>query len=333
MAATPNLQSVTARIVELRTERWGPRGRAAFAAELGIGPSRYNYYEKGRMPPADFLVGVAEVCGVELRWLLLGQGPKYVPADRSAEPPASDPHAGLVVELRALLTQSPHLAGAIRGFLGTLREIDQLEPARARGKGKEKPASLEPERLIPVIGRTAAGVAHFWSEVPWAKDPHAAEQVTQKLLDRAAEGARAADVRGAAADTTAPAGEPSEAVSLVQLSVPDVDGVVEFLDSPTVRRRCPDAVAWRIDGESMSPRFEDGDLVVTSPRRLAVPDRPCVARLKNQIGVTCKIYRREGRDVDLIPVNEAFKPSRHRASRLEWALAVLWRVRLTTSGS
>lgn len=45
------------------------------AKKLGIASSTYQYYERGeRIPPADFIVKLITMHGVDCEWLLLGEG-------------------------------------------------------------------------------------------------------------------------------------------------------------------------------------------------------------------------------------------------------------------
>jgi phage repressor protein C with HTH and peptisase S24 domain len=119
-----------------------------------------------------------------------------------------------------------------------------------------------------------------------------------------------------------------ETASLVQLSRPDELGFIEFLDCPSIKAKHPRAIAWRIDGDSMSPRYEDDDFVIVSPDEPAAEGYPCVAHQTGQIGVNCKIYSRAGDDVILIPINESAPPHRVKAGEIAWAHRVLYSVRL-----
>jgi len=52
-----------------------------FAEKLGIGRDTLDRYELGKgSPRADFLIGVANVCGVSAAWLLTGEGEMRPPA-------------------------------------------------------------------------------------------------------------------------------------------------------------------------------------------------------------------------------------------------------------
>src|SRR5262249_25130369 len=89
-------------------------------------------------------------------------------------------------------------------------------------------------------------------------------------------------------------------------------------------------IAWRIDGSSMAPRYRDGDFVIVSPHLPAADGYPCVAHQRGQIGVNCKIFKREGADVVLIPINESSSLQRFNAGELVWAHRVLLSVRLSS---
>jgi len=175
---------------------------------------------------------------------------------------------------------------------------------------------------IPIVGSTAAGKARFWEELPSTHGgPEADAQLENILRDYVTQ-----------TETGVSASSPyldSSAISLIQLSTPDEKGFLEFLNAPKVRAKHPAAVAWRIDGESMSPRYQDGDLVITSDKHPAVAGHPCVARQSGQIGVNCKIYQEAGREVLLIPINEACPVQRFPRKQLMWAWRVLFSVRLT----
>jgi SOS-response transcriptional repressor LexA len=50
-------------------------------------------------------------------------------------------------------------------------------------------------------------------------------------------------------------------------------------------------------------------------------------QLAGQIGVTCKLFRREGDTVHLVPINEQLSPQSFASDQLVWALRVFVRVR------
>jgi phage repressor protein C with HTH and peptisase S24 domain len=315
-------ETICRRIAKVRTDFSGPRGRADFARKIGLSPSTYNYYENNRVPPADVLARIAEVTGVRLEWLILGREPRYA----AAELPGHDsPVAQLQHGIADLLAQSPGLAPTLRAFFETLREVSGMKPPTEPPRSpRPTKVSLDPRELVPIVGYTAASPVHFWRELEQgAATPDIDEKIEQILSASDVSNRYSAEV----APTHRDAADPGT-VAVVQLSAPDEQGVVEFLDAPAIRARCPDALAWRIDGDSMSPRFQHGDLVIA---RTGVPARtghPCIARLHGQIGVVCKLYEEQGDLVRLVPVNDAFATSQFPREQVAWALAVLWSVRV-----
>ena len=326
------------RIARLRTEVAGPRGKARFAKQLGLPPSTYDYYESSRVPPADVLVRIAEVAGVDLRWLLTGRAPQ-----------GRQVHAGHPAIRRAaeLLDTRPEAANALAAFLDIVEGASGF-PAKQAGAGEAggsqsppagpapdvptmplpadaPPAAQAPEAQpadeswIPVLGRSAAGVVHFWSDA-------AAGAAVTTLADRVGRYARA---RPRAVRRARAAGDEAgqDVVQIVTLSAPDEGDAVEFVAARSIKARHPDAFAVRIDGESMAPEIDHGDLVVLSPTVAATDGRPAVVQLAGQIGVTCKLFRREGDTVHLVAINEQYSPIAVPADSVAWALRVLARVR------
>jgi SOS-response transcriptional repressor LexA len=78
----------------------------------------------------------------------------------------------------------------------------------------------------------------------------------------------------------------------------------------------------------MSPRINDGDIVIVSPSVPAAQGQIGIARLAGQIGVTCKLIRTTDTDVHLIPINERYETKVVPKKDLLWALAVLCHISL-----
>lgn len=195
-------------------------------------------------------------------------------------------------------------------------------------KTPRKPAVATPPVTvdwIPIIGSTAAGSARYWEELSVTHGgPEADARLERKLAEYASRPGATSKTPGDLSSTS----DLNRAVSLVQISTPDDHGFIEFLSAPGVKDKYPRCVAWRIDGDSMSPRYLDGDLVMTSVDHPAVTGHPCVARQKGQIGVNCKIYQEVGREIVLIPINERSQTQRFPANQLVWAHRVLCSVRI-----
>ena len=330
--------AICQRIAGVRVEVAGPRGKSHFAKQLGISPSTYDYYESSRVPPADVLVRIADIAGVDLRWLLTGEA--------SASHPVPSGHP-VLQRAAALLATHPDSAKPLAAFLDILAaslqfpakdrppEVARLEPTgRAEPWVGPRPAAVGVagagpgvwpsengrESWIPILGRSAAGVPQFWSG-----DGEESGAATLAELARRHAGRRPA--RAEQASASGPARLSDVPVQLVTLEGPDDSDVAEYMVSPEVRARFCDAFAVRIDGASMSPEIRHGDLVVLSPRAPAADGRPAVVQLRRQIGVTCKLFRRQGDSVHLVPVNEQFGPQEFPAGEVVWALRVLATIR------
>ncbi len=304
------------RIAQVRLEVAGPRGKASFAKQLGISASTYDYYESARVPPADILVKIADIGGVDLRWLLTGR------AGENSASVVGGTHPALQ-RVAKLLADSPNAAEPLLAFLDILSASMKF-PAKGvptSTGGEAAGISTDRSTWIPVLGRTAAGVPQFW------RNQDDARTVTQlsELIARNAE--RSSSVLRAVADSEA--GGEDETVGLVTLNVPDESDVSEFIAAAGIKSRFPDAFAVRVDGESMMPDIRHGDLVVLSPSAPAVDGRLAVVQLAGQIGVTCKVFRRSGETIHLIPVNEQYPPQSFPSDELVWALRVLGRVRIS----
>ena len=177
--------------------------------------------------------------------------------------------------------------------------------------------------LAPVIGRTAAGPAEYWSDLNFT-DAGIISSIESRLYDLAG------IVPHQSREGTLRRLEKSGilAVSLIQCNAPNEQGILEFLSIPK-REDLQHMVAWRVDGDSMSPQYLDGDYVIVSPEVPAEDGRACVAHQQGQLGVNCKIFRRNKGSVFLIPVNENYTTQEIPADQIEWAFRVLSRVQLT----
>lgn len=312
-------RGICARLSAVRHEHFGPRGKARFARELGIRPSTYHHYEWERTPPVEVLVRAARVTGTDLVWLLTGE----TAAESGPGPAEPGPEHSVVSRLQRLLQLRPELERSVAGFLSLLEEMADSFPEPQTPLSDEPPAASD-RGLIPIVGGTAAGTAHYWRELTESGGvPEAERRLDELLQEHTRRAVHEAELLAAVPDA-----QPGRPVSLVQFSRPDELGLIEFLNCPDAKARYPQAVAWRVDGDSMAPRYRDGDLVLTSPDQAAVEGHPCVARQRGQIGVNCKIFRRDGPDVVLVPINEAYGAQRIRTDDLLWAWRVLYAVRL-----
>jgi len=322
-------RGIIRRIAELRLRCFGPRGQARFAAALGISPSTYTYYEKNRVPPASLLVRMAEVTGADLNWLLTG-----TPAGKTGLRAAD---SAVLERVRRLLAARPSTLPALVAFLDLLEKVQTVEDSVARGrqrKGEQPdlrdetpPGAAVVRAFAPVLGRTAAAVPRFWLS---PEDRRTfGEQLKSALQAVAAGGAVRLEVG------LSTGGEAAGSATLVQLGEPvEVGGllIAEVVDSPYLLARWTDLFGLRIDGDSMRPWLEPDDIVLLSPSVPAEDGDPAVVQLQGQIGVTCKIYRRSGSSVRLIPLNPQYPTTIHPKENVIWALRVLTRLRPSQDG-
>ncbi len=313
--ANSHKKQICSRISQIRRELFGPRGKSSFAEKLGLSPSTYDYYENERVPPADVLVAIADLAGVDLKWLITGQ--------QSTDRPLPADHP-VIQRAAALLAEKPNAAAALSAFLEILTESLKFPAAKAapRRKGQTKDGSDGDEQAswLPILGRSAAGVPQFWSDTAETKG-------TIRLGDLIATHAAAAGRQtrqGRAEQTDA---ESETNVQIITVRPGEVAQPVEFVAAKSIKSRWPDAFVVRMDGESMSPDICHGDLVVLSPSAPAADGRPAVIQLEGQIGVTCKLYRQSKGHVHLVPINEQFAPQSFPAKNIVWALRVLAKIR------
>jgi len=199
--------------------------------------------------------------------------------------------------------------------------ISTAAASEARGRPPETPGR---QAWIPVLGRSAAGVASFWGDQDSTGVARLADAIARHVGDVQCQQARVELSDGA---SMSPA-DPADGLQLVRLVLGDgAAGVTEFIESPSLKARYADAFALRIDGLSMHPDISHGDLVVLSPSAEAVDGKAAVVQLVDQIGVTCKLWRREGEQVHLIPVNDQMPPQTYPISSVVWAFRVLAKIK------
>jgi len=258
---------------------------------------------------------MCEVTGADLEWLLTG--------GRSEKRFAFGPNIELFKQLDDLLTNNPELAEAVSAFIELLREKKGFET----GLQPRVPPS-EPGRpgWIPVLGRTAAGMVHFWDQTLLPEPRQATTELDElvkkhigKEIIGCVDGTVSIDLQAQRLMD----GVKRQQVNLIQVGGQEEEEIVEFVQCEEVYGLFPDSFALRIDGDSMSPRINDGDIVVLSPSVPAAQGQIGIARIANQIGVTCKLIRTTQEKVHLIPINERYETKVVGKTDLLWALAVL----------
>jgi len=328
-----NEKPIIERVKALRSQYAGNRGKSKFARLLGISASTYSYYENNRVPPIGILLKICEITGADLKWLLTGKETPQIhvsgPGKFALGPdtgPASGLNSSLLRKLNVLLSENPDLAEPISAFIELLCE--------KKGVEKEFHSRVLPPRparpgWIPVLGRTAAGMIHFWDQTFLPKPEQAITELDElvkkhigKTIIGSADGTVSIDLQARALVDGVKRAE----VNLIQVGGQEPDSIVEFVQCEEIYKLFPDSFALQIDGDSMSPRINDGDIVILSPSVPAAQGQISISRVANQIGVTCKLIRTTQTDVHLIPINERYETKVVAKKDLLWALAVLCHV-------
>jgi len=305
--------AIIGRIRFLREQYAGSRGKSKFAHDLNISPSTYSYYENNRIPPIEILLRICEVTGTDLEWLLTG---------RSNEIKfAFGPNSGLLQRLDKLFTDNPELTEAVLAFIELLCEQKGIE-----GGFRSKVIPSRPTRpgWIPVLGRTAAGMVHFWEQT-FLPEPEQAVTELDELVKKhvgkeivgSVDGTVSVDLQARPLVDSIK----KQQANLIQVCGQGQEQIVEFVQCDEIHKLFPDSFALHVDGDR-----NDGDVVILSPSVPAAQGQISIARVANQIGVTCKLIRTTKTDVHLIPINERYETKVVAKKDLLWALAVLCHV-------
>jgi len=299
----------------LRQQYAGSRGKSKFARALGISPSTYSYYEDDRVPPINILLKMCEVTSADLQWLLKGKG--------TEKNIAIGGNSGLLQKLDGLIKKHPEIAEPVTAFVDLLCEKKGIEDKF--GSKALSTASVRPG-WIPVLGRTAAGIVHFWDQTLLPEPKQAITQLEDLVEKHIGKRIIKSMDRSLSVDLQARVlvdGLKINQANLIQVSGHGDEQIFEFVQCDEVHKLFPDSFALQIDGDSMSPRINDGDIVIVSPSVPAAQGQMAIARVANQIGVTCKLIRTTDKEVHLIPINERYETKVLNQKDLLWALAVL----------
>jgi SOS-response transcriptional repressor LexA len=319
-----NEKELIERITELRRGHYGERGMSKFASELGISPSTYFYYEQSRIPPIEILLKICELCGVGIYWLLTGQNEQNQQTTQSSDKKFDQ----IFEKIRKLSIKTPASINALQAFLELMEQQNIIE----NSVGHQDKSAVEVNAgWIPVLGRTAAGAIGMWSQANFT-DPAIMEttlaQLVAKHIHSPTMKKQSALISADIQSRTIAGVIDDSPISLVQTAGDDTDEIFQFIDCPAVLRAYPDCFALQIDGDSMSPRINDGDIVILSPSSPAMQGQPAVVQIAGAIGATCKLFRQDNENVHLIPINENYQTKIAKSHDILWAFAVLCYVKL-----
>jgi len=96
--------------------------------------------------------------------------------------------------------------------------------------------------------------------------------------------------------------------------------------------RCPDlhdpqAFAARVVGDSMEPKYHEGDIVVFSPARPANDGEDCFVRFENDSATTFKRFYLDGSDrIRLQPLNNRYAAERYRREQITGLWPAVYRI-------
>ncbi|HBG26231.1 MAG: hypothetical protein A2Y10_08090 [Planctomycetes bacterium GWF2_41_51] len=310
-------KSIIHRIIGVRTSLAGERGRNKFAKMLDLSPSTYSYYEKDRIPPVPVLVKICQLCNIDLNWLLTGK-------NGESDKAISSEHLKIIAKTQKIIEKQPNSVNALSAFLNLLEEKASFETA-------VKSQNSSKNGWIPVLGRTAAGVHGSWSQSIGTDsrvvETHI-EQLVQKHLNSSIVNSITADITVDSQTRGIIQALNKSQANLIQTTGNNEDDVVQFVECSEVHNLFPDSFALQVDGDSMSPRINDSDIVIVSPSLAAVEGLPAIIRISNAIGVTCKLIRMEDKSVHLIPINEKYETKVAAKNQILWSLAVICHIKL-----
>jgi SOS-response transcriptional repressor LexA/DNA-binding XRE family transcriptional regulator len=311
-------KNIIKRITEVRINFAGDRGRNKFAKLIGLSPSTYSYYEKDRVPPVPVLVKISEIANVDLNWLLTGKNGQN-------SSPVKPGTYKILDQVQKVIEANPQSVNAISAFLNLLEEKGNFE-SQVNSNQKLRTS----DGWIPVLGRTAAGVPAFWNQTIGTDSKiieTQLEQLVQKHLNASIVSSVSADISVDSQIRTVIKALNNCQANLIQTAGTG-DEIVQFIECPDVHKLFPDSFALQVDGDSMSPRINDGDIVIITPSVPGVEGLPAVIRISQAIGVTCKLVRNDVKAVHLIPINEKYETKIANKDDILWSLAVICHIKL-----
>lgn len=94
----------------------------------------------------------------------------------------------------------------------------------------------------------------------------------------------------------------------------------EYINSPAdLKDR--NAFAFRIEGDSMEPKYLNGDYVIAAPDNTVCQNKPVIVKVADK-NITCKLYEDNGGTILLIPVNHTYEIAAVPKHEVEWVYPV-----------
>lgn len=308
--ATP---PVCLRIETLRSDLFGDRGKSEMARRLDIRPSTYDRYERDRVPPADLLVRIADVCKVSLEWLITGEGPRH--PERIADVEAEV----LTRHFKELVVSRPGFRPIAKEFFSWVESLP-LEPAGERPEPNSNENIRVPvigvvnrqpdQQLLDNVARLADGRSVLWPE----------QGDTPLERDRAAATAWLSE-----SDRTASA--EVEVGPSKHIGQP-VGQAVVLQAGPSDQLHSEDWVCFVVADELMAPAHPNGSYVIVDTAQTPEPGNTCVAKRSGSDQLFLRRYQPEHDDVLLVPDDLRGEVERFPASDLQVAWNVIGSVKL-----
>ena len=330
-------KAIIGRIMMLRTQYAGMRGKSKFSRALGISASTYNYYEKTRVPPIEIILKICELTGADIHWVLTGERSEKRRGILTANDFSVGVNSALLRKVDSLLNENPDLTESILTFIELLNE--------KKGYGKEFVSYINKfdalkgdisferhhQGWIPLIGSTTTGIINFFNESDIPNNEFVFNQIekiveehTSKAVINFYETTLTIDMQS----KRIIGGLRKCKANLVQFSGEKEDEVYEFIYCEQLHKIYQGCLALHVSGDSMSPKINDGDVVIVNPSVLAKNGCISIICAMEHIGITCKIFRKKKENIHLIPINEKYETKRINLNDIDWALSVLCHIKI-----
>ncbi len=333
--------SIIKRIKQLRIQYSGDRGRSKFAQAIDLTPSTYSYYEHDRLAPIETLLKMCRLTGCDLQWLLTGQKNPDIIHKKTH---LSKIPVNLLAKMSSILSEDVGLATTIDNFLELLIKKNQLKrelniesvtdftPLDNNNSDLPTISSNDFTNLIPILGRTAAGIVHCWPDELLPTGEEAVTELSDLINAHFYASGNLQQPKSIkktiTADTASSSSDCNKQVEFIQINTSTEALGTEFIRHEQIKELFPDCFGLRIDGDSMSPKIEDGDIVLLSPSVPATQGQIAIIKIKKQIGVTCKLVRYEDKSAHLIAINEKYPTKTINQQNILWSLGVLYHIRM-----
>lgn len=256
------------RIAEIRRRHFGPRGKSILAERLGVSVEDLARYERGQVPPGEWMVSLCELTGEDLQWLLTGVASRGTVVISQAR----GRHQQLLARLADTLENQPELAGPIESFI----ELLLHDPSAAQ----DHPAlpGARPQGFIPIF-EPDAGLM----QLPSPDDPH--------TLDRFRHSPERLQSNPALLMEPEDPDAAPRTVSLVHLSE-ELEGGTNgvCVQSEALAEAFPGMFGLWIRDDSMNPNFASGEIVLAVPGRQNQLGAPVVLSVGRSPRLVCRCW-------------------------------------------